>query len=320
MLRIVALAALAAAVLSFPARAQASRPGYALILDGVAVGRVAKVVGGDVTGDVVSERTADGRVFKHLENVHTNDFVVTVALSGASKPIWEWIEGWLQRNDQRKDGSITDVGDFNRDVRYTRHFTGALLTEIGFPSDDGAAKDPSGKDPAYVNLKFTPQLVSRKPQTRAEAKLVAALPDDLPALRAFLCLNGIPCTPLTALSSFGAVITPPRGGTADQLEPGSIGYPNVSVTVSEEMSQPLWTWHEDFVINGNNDDSREKSGAIEYRDASGKKVLLSVGLSHVGIFDIAPDAAGAQGSKGAPVHAKLYVEQVSLQSSCRDCR
>jgi hypothetical protein len=124
---------------------------YFLTLDGVKVGSLKTVQGGDAHAEVVNEAVGpDSFVMKHLGQVEYEDFEVQVGLN-MGKPVYEWIrQSWSQKY-ARKDGSITAT-DFNYQPQSEQQFFKALLTETTIPTADAASKDAG-----YLTLKFSPE-------------------------------------------------------------------------------------------------------------------------------------------------------------------
>ena len=129
---------------------------FALKLDDINCGLVEKFQGGDIEGEVTTVPSSDGSYDrKHISAVKYNEFHVETGLA-MGKPFQDWIKSALEMKPLRKNGEL-QAADFKRDIREVREFRDALLTEIGFPACDGAAKDP-----AYMTLKFAPELTRNK--------------------------------------------------------------------------------------------------------------------------------------------------------------
>ena len=70
---------------------------------------------------------------------------------------------------------------------------------------------------------------------------------------------------IEALTIKQKVVEDPVGEHRDyQKVPASIEYPNLVVTFSEAFADDVYKWHEDFVINGNNAQDKEKGGSLEF--------------------------------------------------------
>ena len=87
-----------------------------------------------------------------------------------------------------------------------------------------------------------------------------------------------------------------------------IEIPNLKLTIPDDALVPFLAWYDDFLILGNNDQAREKTGSIAYLSQN-RQPLVTLHLTGVGIAALRPIAAGGW-------EAVLYVEQASLSSAC----
>jgi hypothetical protein len=276
---------------------------FQLTLDGVACGLTPSVSGGDVSADVVAE-SADASYFvkKHIGAPKYEDFSAEIDF-GFGHDVWDWIANSFRQNYARKDGSVTTV-DVDLNAKVERQFFNALLVEVAFPALDGASKEP-GK----VTIKFSPELT----RSHAASGKVSAGPAKAKRWLASnfkLELDGVDCTRVKRIDSFAVqlpVSADAVGSARDlQKEPGRIDFPNLRVTIAEGSSIASWkAWFEDFVINGNNDESKEKNGAIVLLTPDLKTELARVVLHNVGIFAL---RRGQQAEV-----ADLYCERMDFQ-------
>src|SRR5687768_4396813 len=80
---------------------------YRLNLNGVDVGMVRSFEGGDAYGEVVREQA--GRelfVRKHLGDARYSEITLQFGL-GLDRSVYEWVNGALRGDSQRKNGSVT---------------------------------------------------------------------------------------------------------------------------------------------------------------------------------------------------------------------
>lgn len=283
---------------------------FALKLDDINCGLIQKFEGGDIEAAVVTLPMAhDYYTKKHLGGVKYNEFSVQMGLS-MGEPVRKWIESSLQMNFLRKSGEL-QAADFKRDIRQVREFRDALLTEIGFPACDGAAKDP-----AYMSLKFAPELTrnkkgSGKVENPVDVKQKMFFPGNFR-----LTVDGLEkaCAKVAkvdAITIKQTTATDDIGDARDyQREPGKIDFPNLSCTVSEEFAHDFWAWHEDFVIAGNNDDAKQKNGSLIMLDPTRQKSLLELTFSGLGIFKGTAEASENNSDKIRRVKFDLYLENV----------
>ena len=285
---------------------------FAMDLDGVKCGLIQKFSGGAIEGEVTTLPLAhDYYVKKHIGNVKYNDFDVQMGLS-MGQPVKDWIDASLSMNYMRKSGELK-AADFKRETRHIREFKDALLTGITFPAGDGAAKDA-----AFMTLKFSPWIVRNKKGDGSKVDNPADMAQKLwhPTDFRFV-VDGLDkaCSKISkfdAIEVKQSVVSDQVGQERDYMkEPGKIDFPNLKVTLSEEYSHDFFAWHEDFIINGNNEEEKHKSGSIVYLNRNRTKELLTLTLSGLGIFKI--DAAPRENNKDAiaSVTVEMYCENIT---------
>ena len=285
---------------------------FAMDLDGVKCGLIQKFSGGAIEGEVTTLPLAhDYYVKKHIGNVKYNDFDVQMGLS-MGQPVKDWIDASLSMNYMRKSGELK-AADFKRETRHIREFKDALLTGITFPACDGAAKDA-----AFMTLKFSPWIVRNKKGDGSKVDNPADMAQKLwhPTDFRFV-VDGLDkaCSKVSKVDAIEVkqtVVSDSIGQERDYMkEPGQIQFPNIKCTLSEEYSHDFFAWHEDFIINGNNEEEKHKSGSIVYLNRNRTKELLTLTLSGLGIFKI--DAAPRENNKDAiaSVTVEMYCENIT---------
>ena len=91
-----------------------------------------------------------------------------------------------------------------------------------------------------------------------------------------------------------------------------IDFPTVSFTLADAHADSVYQWLNDFVLNGNNDDSAERTGALNFVASGSPRFTLN--FSHLGIFEISSDTdAAADAIKTVTV--SMYCEQMSFDHS-----
>lgn len=286
---------------------------FALTLGGVQCGFVKSVEGGDVVAEVIEEAVGPSYfVKKHIGQPKYEDFAVQIGF-GMAQTVYDWIAASWSANYQRMDGSIV-AADYTLKAQSERQFFNALLTETTVP-----ALDASSKEPAYLTVKFAPEhakTVKGKGKLGVPAKQQPKL--FLPS-NFRLELDGIDCTHVSRIDSFTvkqSVVTDEIGDARDYAkEPGKIEFPNLRVTTAEAAIATWESWFEDFVLNGENDDSKEKSGAIVFLAPDLKKELGRVGLFNVGIFALRTARQQAHEESIRRVTAELYCERMEFQAA-----
>jgi hypothetical protein len=87
------------------------------------------------------------------------------------------------------------------------------------------------------------------------------------------------------------------------------------VTVSAAHAADFVTWHEDFVIKGNNDQTHEKEGKLEFLSPDLKEVLFTLTMRGLGIFRITAVKNAQEAAANAGLEAEMYCEEMSFSYS-----
>jgi hypothetical protein len=192
-----------------------------------------------------------------------------------------------------------------------RDFSNALITEVTFPTLDG-----SSKDPAYLTVVLAPERVEQVKPTGARIQ-IGPRQKVLQSSNFRLEIDGLDTARVSkidaftvkqkiAVASIGIVREPQAESVALELS-------DLTVTFSASSADSWQRWFDEFVLQGQNDDSREKGGRLVLLGPNMQDELLVISFSNVGIFSLRqmntqPDAAIPQ------LEAKLYVERMDLSA------
>jgi len=300
---------------------------YAIELDNVHCGWVGELDGGHAVADVVTEKLGgDWLQKKHIGNVKYEEVTFKCG-TGMSKALYEWINtGFNQTHNQAGKGRQNGACIFS-DYDYTElsrlNFFFAIVTELGMPALDAASKDA-----AKMTIKFKPE-TTRKVLAQGGKATVGGGGGTIDAKKQKqwlpsnfrLKIDGLeePCSKVNkieALTIKQKVTENAVGEMRDyEQEATSVEIPHLVITLAESHSKPLYDWHQDFVINGNCTEDKEKGGSLEYLANDLKTVLFTLTFSHLGIFKVSPDKmeAGAEGIRR--VKAEMYCEDIRFQYS-----
>ena len=281
---------------------------FFLELEGVKCGFLKSVEGGNAVAEVVSEAgSATYFQKKHIAGVRYEEFVIQVG-SGLAPPIYEWIRKTLEGTYARKDGAIV-AADFKRQAIETRAFADALVTQIGIPAADAASKEP-----AYLTVAFAPDSIQYAPSSEqlpgvGKADQKAWLPANFR-----LEIKGLDTTRVAKVDEI--VIKQSQddlGELRDPVrEPGKLEFPSICVTLSEATAASWIGWHHDFVIAGNNDESKEKTGVLTFLSPNRQTELLKVHLLGLGIVRLTREKA-SETTAQRQLKAELYCERIELE-------
>jgi hypothetical protein len=291
---------------------------HLLEVDGTSSGYVASLEGGWGTADVIEEPSPTG-IKKRPGPPRWEELELRLALPIAARPVVDWIAAAWRREVQAKDLLVTTV-DGEGNVLRRREFRNALLTATtisGMEPGIGSGLLPLG-GPGFATLRLLPQHT----RTTFPGGTVS-LPShqDPGLLHHRLELSGLDCRQVmveefTVQQAFGSVMAD-RPGLRVWREPGLLSFPNLTVTVGETSAGAWQRWFENFVLQGYNDDTNEKTGTLWLLDDR-MQALAQIGLFNVGIFQlIGPIIHGYRLETGQIVRrtyvvAGLYCERMEF--------
>lgn len=269
---------------------------YALELDGVLVGWLNSVDGGYATAEVASAAR------KHVAGVKYEDITMTVGADLDPK-VLGWIQSLLDGKTERKSGSIIYI-DREGTEAARLNFYDAMIAEVAFPALDAASKDA-----AKMTIKISPEYTRRLPGSgkavdvrRAKAWLVSNFR---------LRIDGLESA-TERVNKIEAIVVKQRVSRADgdQRDPATVPagleVSNLAMRVSSTSANPLYAWHEEFVIQGRNSESEERSGTLELLAPDMRTVLLRLKLQGLGIVRAEPAEADDQ------VEAEMYLNALQV--------
>jgi hypothetical protein len=278
-------------------------------LAGVLCTNVKTVSGGAITAPVIEQKVAGGAFpEKHIGPPTYGEFVVQVGL-GSIPDLYAWISSSWTTSPERRDGSVVTAG-FDGNATSERRFTNARVTGVTVPTLDG-----SSKDAGHLTVTFEPELIRTQPAS-------GKVPASVKAAKQWLCsnfrleLDGIDTTRVATIESFtvtNAAVDDVVGDRRDLTrEPTLPQFPNLVVSVSAASAQSWQTWFDDFVVGGNNDRSKAKSGAMVFLGPDMSKELGRIALHNVGICALRSPTLGDATQTAARFSAELYCDWMEL--------
>src|SRR5215471_11830290 len=130
---------------------------YGLLLDGAFAGYVTGFSGGNTVGEVVKVQPvgADRVQRKHLGKSFVEPLTIECGFP-MSKSLLDWIKSSIEPGAKAplKNGAILEFDGTLKEMG-RRNFFNAAITEVEFPSCDGASKDP-----ARLTVTFQPEAVT----------------------------------------------------------------------------------------------------------------------------------------------------------------
>jgi phage tail-like protein len=289
---------------------------FAFELDGATAGFIDKVSGGDVVGNLVSEKVTAVGAFqkKHIGGIKYEDITFSAG-PGMSKPFLEWIKGSVTAagSHVRKNGAILSA-DFDDKIVEKVTFNNAIISNVTFPT-----LEANGKEAAYMSVTISPEVTRRvagggtklNVQTgaaKAKRWLPSAFRIKIPGLEEA-------CTRVTKVEGLSVRfkhVENPVGELRDYEKssaPADIS--NLVITVPEQFAASIYKWQDDFLVKGKNTDADEKTVTIEMLDQTLKDVLFTLTLKGVGLISV-----GAEKVESAEtvrrVRAEMYIESLTF--------
>lgn len=260
---------------------------------------VASLAGGSTYAPVLTEKTTGPTSpKKHLGPPQVDPVVAQVGLD-LPPTLASWIDASWTGSAQPKDGSIT-LCDSNLRPIEERQLSSTALTEVAFP-----ALDARSKEVGRLTLTLQPQsarTVSGSQCKGADAASKAKAKHWLPS-NFRVDLTGLDTRGVVRIEPFSVKSTAQGASPRGQRAQSPAQIPDLRLTIARSKSEAFQSWHDDFVVEGNNGDDKEKAGAIVLLDATLSKELARISLEHVGVFGLAIDPANP-----AQVVVDLYVE------------
>lgn len=271
--------------------------------------------GGLASTEVVQERLSAGYpVRKHAGNVKVEEITFTCG-SSMTEPFYEWLQGSIRYEHERKEGSIVTANyDFKEIVR--TNFYEALITEIGLPAVDAASKDA-----CKFTIKMAPEWSEVKYSGGTQSMLPA--PKDTEKQKRWQAANfrfnvdGMDTRKVNKVEGLTIKQNVVDNAIGERLifqkEPAQIDFPNVVFTIPEVDAAPWYKWYDDFVTKGKSDPANEKNGHLEYLKPDVSGIIFTVDFFGLGIIKFTPDKLESSSEKVRNVKIEMYCERMDFK-------
>lgn len=296
----------------------AAAPRFVLEVEGFQVGFLKALEGGTVVATIANGAVGpDAIPEKHVANISYDDIVATVGI-GMGKGMYDWIANSFKgAAPPRKNGRIV-LADFNYKTQSEQTFTNALISAVTIPALDG-----SSKDAAYFTVRIAPGGVQYKKGGGQDARSAFGAKQKAWLSSNFRFeLGDLPTARVASIDSFTIsrqVMSSAVGSSREATRvPGKIEFPNLHLSISMADYAQWENWRDSFLIQGNNNDAAEKSGAIVFLGPDMKSELGRVALSHCGLVRMSPETLEANSEKIQRFSVELYCERMDFSISDYD--
>jgi hypothetical protein len=285
---------------------RSSAGAWSIELDGVKAGPAVSVAGCVTEADVgATETGVGGPDKKHISSPSHGECVLQV--TGLSLPLRNWVKSMLEQNQAKKNVLLSIRNADGSGVLL--NLPNTLMSGFAVP----VLKVGDSK-PVTFEVALAPENIQR-----STGPVVAAQPpkDGMPVAGTFRFeLDGA----ALSLSSFEG-FTVKQKFTQDDLgeqrlatkQPTKLDLGNLEVRLNETSTKSgasvLDSYFQSFVVQGNSDDSAEKSASLILSDALGKQVLR-FNFSNVGAYSREP-VAREDNARGFG----FYVEKAAVAAS-----
>jgi len=288
---------------------------FAVDVDNAAAGLVLSVEGGHATAPVINEKPGPDRiVHKHIGPVQFEDITIGCG-TGMSKGFYGWIKAALDRKPTRLDGAI-HYCDHEGNIVSTLEWQKGLISEVGFPASDAAAKEQ-----ALMTIRIAPESTRQK---KASGKIdllkYASVKQQRWLSSNFkLSIQGCEeaCKRVNRINAFSIkqqILEYPSGELRDyKKEPATLEIPNLVITMAESYADEFYDWHKSFVIDGRNSQDHERKGQLDYLSQDLGSVLFTLNFAGLGIFKLTPDKVEAGSENIRRIKAEIYCESIDFK-------
>jgi hypothetical protein len=269
---------------------------YAVYLNGVGTPSLAKsMTGGGAAAKLATDSPASPKIVKkQIDNVDVDYETVTLETSFTpDTPITDWVKTTWGSPGTLRTIEIRAKGPNGTSIR-TLTLQNAKIIETRLP-----ALSKSSSDSGLITVKVDAKKIVRE-QPGAQ---VGTGPLKSFKLSNFdLDISGLDTSKVQRIEPI--VVKTPSAANVD--------FPTITLVLPEADADEWVEWFEDFVVAGNNSDSKEKEGTLALLDVNMKPVA-HIDLYGIGIRRVAPTPiASAPNPAVASVTVELYVEQMKM--------
>lgn len=242
---------------------------FAVLIDGKAVAAQSPV-GGLVKADVSTIFSgAGGPPKRQISSFGYTNLQFQLGLE-VGTPIMNWVNAALTGTPVTKSGTLVELGGANRAKSYL-DFTDAAIADFVIPGFDGSSKTPS----TFI-LEAS---ISKSTFRTGDNAPIQVSPKPKPFLPSYfrLKIDGLPTTRVRLIAPISF-----------SRRTGGIAPTDLVVTFSSTDVDPWRAWVDDFIVNGNNGQGKEKQGSIEVMAPNLSDILATLAIRQIGIRELVP--------------------------------
>jgi hypothetical protein len=266
-----------------------------LEVDGAPVGSLRSFHGLDVEAEITT-RTLGPRDMpkKHVAAVRWTPGVATFG-GGMGEGMRGWIAEALDSGPATRSGSLGVPASAGAPA-WSLAFSGARLSAVGFPSLDGASKEP-----AYLTAEFAARQVRwekagpvpAEPPRKAKGWLRSNFRVEI---------GGLPCNRVARVEAF----------TWTCAADGAVSIPDIRLAISRADLGPWEEAARRWFIEGAHRDRDEMSGRITLLAPDLQEALATVELGNVGLRRFSHEDRDGPDDGSSRFAVELYVEKLGL--------
>ncbi len=281
---------------------------FVLTLDGVVCGLVTSAQGGTISAPVLREQRGNF-IHKRLGAPMPEPIQLSFDLF-LNKLVYDWINDSWQGRASAKSGSLIAL-DANFQARTELQFENAVISATTIP-----AVDASAQTACVLAVRLNPTATNLR---NASGPAPALAPKQRKAWLApnfRLNIDGLETNTVSSINAL--TITSGERDASDRLRlaaapAGAIDFPNLRVLLGQQGSNAWTDWHDQFVVQGKNDDAHEKNGSLVFLAPDLQSQLGSVKFSGLGIYRLTREPVLPSGPNNVARNvAELYCQRMDL--------
>jgi hypothetical protein len=274
---------------------------------------VRSATGGAISANVNSTQVPEQPYpDKRLGRILYEDLSIEIA-SSMGPELFAWIAKSWGTVPPASDGAILRC-DFNYKIDSATDFQRALVAETGFPAFDANTKESA----LLLVLRLVPTTLVEHGVSPPGALSLAHVDKQQNAWlhRNYrLEIDGLDCTRVSRIGPFTVrrqIDVEIGQAGRPELHFGPVLFPNLQIFLASATVESWSAWHQDFVIEGHNGPTFEKTGSIQLLTPDLKRVLYRLDLSGLGIFRLVPEPQDRRSGLIQRHEADLYCQRITL--------